>query len=121
MRAYLLFPLLLLACTQGDGGSALQPDRFEERLATPTAQLIDVRTPAEFASGHVQGATNIDLQGAGFAAAIGQLDRGGRYVVYCRSGNRSAQAAAQLRAAGLDVVDGGGLTAMAQAGWPTAS
>lgn len=83
--------------------------------------VIDVRTPAEFASGHVQGATNIDLQGAGFAAAIGQLDRGGRYVVYCRSGNRSAQAAAQLRAAGLDVVDGGGLTAMAQAGWPTAS
>lgn len=83
--------------------------------------VIDVRTPAEFAGGHVQDATNIDLQGVDFATAIGQLDRGGRYVVYCRSGNRSAQAATQMRAAGLDVVDGGGLGTMTQAGWPTAS
>lgn len=79
--------------------------------------VIDVRTPAEFAAGHVDGARNVDLQDADFAATIAALDRAGDYVVYCRSGNRSAQAAAQMRQANLDVYDGGGLQDMRQAGW----
>ena len=43
------------------------------------------------------------------------------YVVYCRTGNRSAQAASEMRAVGLDVYDGGGLDDMVTAGWPVAS
>ncbi len=83
--------------------------------------VIDVRTPDEFAAGHVEGATNIDLRGTDFAAEIAALDRGGRYVVYCHSGNRSAQATAQMRQLGLDVYDGGAFDAMRQAGWPATS
>jgi rhodanese-related sulfurtransferase len=82
--------------------------------------VIDVRTPEEFARGHVEGATNIDIQGAGFADAVAALDPEADYVVYCRSGNRSAVAAEEMRAAGLDVLDGGGFETMTKAGWPAA-
>jgi phage shock protein E len=79
-----------------------------------------VRTPEEHAAGHVEGTLLIDIGGTDFADRIAQLDPKGAYVVYCRSGNRSAQATAQMQAIGLDVVDGGALTDMADAGWPTA-
>ena len=118
MRAYLLFPLLLIACAQGDGGPALQPDRFEERLATPTAQLIDVRTPAEFAQGHLPGAVNLDWTGGVLSAKLGELDKTTPVLLYCASGRRSAEAAAHLRSQGfMDVADlAGGIHAWSDAG-----
>jgi rhodanese-related sulfurtransferase len=83
--------------------------------------VIDVRTPEEFADGHVDGAERIGLADPDFAAQIAGLDPADTYVVYCRTGNRSAQAAAEMRAVGLDVYDGGGLDDMVTAGWPVAS
>lgn len=87
--------------------------------ADPSAYtaIIDVRTPAEFASGHVEGAVNYDVQSPQFAAQIANLDPDGAYLVYCRSGNRSKAAAAQMEGAGLTVTDGGGLDDMKSAGW----
>jgi len=82
------------------------------------AAIIDVRTPAEFAAGHVVGAQNIDVQSAGFGQAIAALPKAGHYLVYCRSGNRSAQAATTMRNAGLTVTDGGGLADMEKLGHP---
>ena len=58
---------------------------------------------------------NIDLQDPGFAAAVADLDDDVEYVVYCRSGNRSAQAAAVMEAEELDVTDAGGIEAAAAA------
>jgi rhodanese-related sulfurtransferase len=84
------------------------------------ATVIDVRTPAEYDAGHVEGATLVDIQGTGFDAAVADLDPDATYVVYCRSGNRSAQAAEVMRAAGLTVLDGGALADMAAGGWATA-
>lgn len=72
--------------------------------------VIDVRTAAEYAGGHLETAINIDLQSEGFDSATSELDAGVDYVVYCRSGKRSAQAAATMKAAGLDVRDAGGIT-----------
>lgn len=83
--------------------------------------VIDVRTPEEFEAGHVDDAQLIDIQGPDFAAQIADLDPDGEYVVYCRSGNRSAVATNEMRAIGLDVLDGGGLDDMSAAGWPTSS
>ena len=54
--------------------------------------ILDVRTPEEFAEGHIAGAINVDIYEPTFADEIDALDRGVPYVVYCRSGNRSAQA-----------------------------
>lgn len=81
----------------------------------PETVLVDVRTPGEFAGGHLAGAVNIDRQSATFDSAIAQLDPNGEYVVYCQSGNRSAQAVAVMQAAGLDVQDAGGIAEAAQA------
>jgi len=64
--------------------------------------IIDVRTPAEFATGHLDGAVNIDVQSPDFAAQIMELDPNGDYFVYCRSGNRSGQAIAQMSQMGFD-------------------
>lgn len=81
------------------------------------AAIIDVRTPEEFAAGHVQGARNIGLADPTFAEDIAALPSTGTYLVYCRSGNRSAQAAAAMEAIGLSVVDGGALEDLRRAGF----
>jgi rhodanese-related sulfurtransferase len=70
--------------------------------------VIDVRTPAEFASGHLEGAVNIDVQSPDFEALVSQLDPTGSYYVYCRSGNRSGQAIDRMTALGFaDLTNGG--------------
>lgn len=72
------------------------------------ASVIDVRTPSEFSSGHLDGAENIDVQSSTFTSEVSQLPRDAQYVVYCRSGNRSAAAIAQMEALGFtNLVDGG--------------
>ncbi|MCW5952408.1 MAG: rhodanese-like domain-containing protein [Propionibacteriaceae bacterium] len=84
-------------------------------VMAPEAVVVDVRTPAEFAEGHLEGALNIDLQSGSFEQQIGALPTDGSYVVYCRSGNRSAQAAGIMAKLGLEqVVDAGGLQSAAQ-------
>ena len=64
---------------------------------TTIAAVIDVRTPDEFASGHLDGALNIDIQGSMFASEIGALDKSANYVIYCRSGNRAGQAVTYMQ------------------------
>jgi rhodanese-related sulfurtransferase len=51
--------------------------------------LLDVRTSGEFMAGRIPGAINIDLTRADFYAKIDRLDRNARYIVYCRTKNRS--------------------------------
>lgn len=70
--------------------------------------IIDVRTPAEFAGGHLDGAVNIDIQSPDFASRIDELARDGSYVVYCRSGNRSGMAMAQMLDMGFTEVSNAG-------------
>lgn len=63
--------------------------------------VLDVRTPAEFAEGHIEGATNVDFESASFASEVAKLDPSKPYLVYCRSGNRSGQAVAQMAGLGF--------------------
>jgi len=56
----------------------------------PDVKILDVRTPAEYAGGHISGAENIDFYAKDFEARMGALDRDARYFVYCRTGNRSS-------------------------------
>ena len=57
------------------------------------AAVIDVRTPAEWQEGVIEGATLfIDFKGANFEQQIAKLDKSKTYIVYCRSGGRSAGA-----------------------------
>lgn len=83
--------------------------------------LIDVRTPAEYASGHLRGALNADVQSPTFASAVGGMARDGKYFVYCHSGNRAAAAITTMKSLGFtDLINGGGFATLTAAGLPTA-
>jgi rhodanese-related sulfurtransferase len=98
--------------------TAATPDEFVAVIGRPDITLIDVRTPEEFAAGHIDGAINIDFQAPDFADKIGALDPAAAYAIYCHSGNRSGQAEAQMAAMGFtDMTDlTGGITAWTEAG-----
>jgi phage shock protein E len=86
----------------------------------PGAVTLDIRTAEEFVGGHLADAQLIDFYGADFAQRIGELPRDATYVLYCRSGNRSAEAASLMRSQGFQSVYevDGGILAWAQAGLP---
>ena len=73
------------------------------------AKLIDVRTPEEYMTGHAPGSVNLPLDSI-FAGTKPSDDTSTKVYVYCRSGNRSAQAAQKLRDLGFaNITDIGGL------------
>lgn len=86
-------------------------EEFEKQLfATKGEQLIDVRTPQEFAKYHIQGAKNIDYKSPNFKKEIEKLDRKKPVLVYCLAGPRSKAALEVLHEAGFTTVyelDGG--------------
>lgn len=65
------------------------------------AAVIDVRTADEFATGHLDGALNFDIQSPEFATQIDTLDKAANYVIYCRSGNRAGQAVSYMQENGF--------------------
>ena len=65
---------------------------FHDLMIQPNAVLIDVRSAGEFAGGKLRGARNIDIMSSTFVSQIKNLQKGKTYLIYCRSGNRSAQA-----------------------------
>ena len=73
------------------------------RLVQAGGRLVDVRTPGEFASGHIDGAVNIPLQE--LEQRLGELKPlDSPIVLYCRSGNRSGRASRLLKGAGYSAV-----------------
>ena len=74
--------------------TSIGPELFEDMLnQTSNPQLIDVRTPAEFADGYLEGAKLIDISQPNFETLINQLDKSRPVFVYCRLGRRSLTAA----------------------------
>ena len=74
---------------------------FSDIVSAPGVQVIDVRSPEEFAEGHIEGAVNFNVQGPDFLDQISTLDPAGTYAVYCRSGNRSQPAVATMADNGI--------------------
>ena len=77
------------------------------------AVLLDVRTPGEFAQGHIPGALHIPVQE--LSQRLGELDPSVPHILYCRSGARSSHAASMLKAAGFSEVHNLG----PMSAWPT--
>lgn len=69
-----------------------------------TGLLLDVRTDREFAMGHIRGAAQIDFYRDDFRAELAKLDPNMPVYVYCRSGNRSGQAAKMMKSMGFKTV-----------------
>lgn len=100
-------------CSSSDSSGSASPS--SSISVSSDTVIIDVRTPSEYAAGHLEGAQNIDVQSATFDQQIAGLDKNASYVVYCRSGNRSAAAVAQMEAAGFtNLQDAGGLQEAAE-------
>lgn len=117
----------LAACGADDGTSAtaatvtdVDPAGFAELATDPDATVLDVRTPQEFAAGHLPGAINIDSSAPDFADAVAELPKDGTYLVYCQTSNRSGVATDRMADLGFtDVYDmKGGIVAWADEGGP---
>lgn len=82
-----------------------------KELVRKGAQIIDVRSPAEFQSGHIKGAINIPLQS--LEKSLTKIKRDKPVITCCASGMRSASAKSILKSKGFnDVHNGGGWTAL---------
>jgi rhodanese-related sulfurtransferase len=75
-----------------------------KQLLLQDLPLLDVRTPREYASGHIAKAVNIDYNALDFEAQINALDRNQPFLIYCAVGGRSAKAAAHMQALGFKKV-----------------
>lgn len=81
----------------------LLPEAFLQGIQSSESPLIiDVRTPAEFATGHLAQAINIDYLNEHFWDQIEQLDLNRPIFVYCRTGRRSIRACTLMRNGGFN-------------------
>lgn len=88
---------LWTSCNNNLGYNSVDVETFAKVITDPSVQLIDARTPQEFAAGHIPGAINIDINGSNFDDEVHRLVKRDRPIaVYCRSGRRSKIAAERL-------------------------
>jgi rhodanese-related sulfurtransferase len=93
---------------------------FERLAKQPDTVILDVRTPGEYAAGHVKDAKLINWNDKTFGEQIAKLDKGKTYLVYCAVGGRSAKACSKLDGLGVAKVYNlaGGIKAWETAGKP---
>jgi len=122
LNSFVIVLLILSACTNGQNTNyQLNVNEFADKLKQTTdAQLVDVRTPGEFAGGHLLNAINYDWNGNEFEAQTKKLDKQKPVFVYCLSGGRSGSAASNLRNVGFKSVYemNGGMMKWRAAGLP---
>jgi rhodanese-related sulfurtransferase len=96
--------LLLIGCTPGTPPEfkGLSAEQAQAALTkNQGVKILDIRTPAEYMNGHIQGAKNVDYYSREFKEKLNKLDKSSTYLVYCRSGNRSDKAMALFRELGF--------------------
>jgi len=107
------------ACGEKATGTQAAPKTASTLATGPVAALdtfwIDVRTPSEFAEGHLPEAYNIPLQEFDTRFAAELSDKNAVVALYCRSGNRSGQALSKAQALGYTrAFNAGGFAALKQ-------
>lgn len=112
--------LVALGCAQAKAPPTVSVQQLKTELdAGRVPLLVDVRTPQEYASGHVSGAVSLPLSGLTADDPVVAKHKQGPIYVICRSGSRSARAAAQLGAAGYTAINvTGGTLGWTRAGFP---
>lgn len=101
--------------------SSMQAEEFKQALESGEYELIDVRTAEEFQAGHLANAFQIDFyQAKEFNRYLDSLDKNKKYLLYCRSGNRSGQALNIMKQKGFTNVSdlAGGYSAWTTTGFP---
>lgn len=99
----LLFTTAIFSCKkeQKTGTEQITPAAFEKEITDNPGQVIDVRTPKEFTSGHIESAKNLHIYDQDFAARLDSLDKDKTVYVYCKAGGRSAEAVETLEQKGF--------------------
>ena len=111
------------SCTNNDNIVSVSAPEFKKEIKSDYVQLVDVRTPQEYAEGHIDGALNINVQSDDFKElAQRELSKDSTVLVYCRSGRRSLDAAEMLTRLGYNVVNlKGGIIEWKEDGLPLVS
>ena len=100
----LLLSFVMLSCNGQSSkySKSIDAKAFSEKIAaTPNPQILDVRTPEEFASDHIDKAININWLGDSFVVDSKKLDKTRPLFVYCKSGARSQNAVQKLEELGF--------------------
>lgn len=98
--------VLVFGCSKTSDNEALvDADTFGKLIQDSHDEIIlDVRTPEEFAEGHIPGAVLINLYDADFQNKVNALDRSKPILVYCAAGVRSEKASEILKDSGFKKV-----------------
>ena len=81
-------------------------EKFKEHLSSGEFELIDVRTFDEHSDGHIKSSKNIDIREEDFQDKVSELDREKKYIVYCRTDNRTRNAMYLMEMLGFNEVYG---------------
>lgn len=79
----------------------LNVEQYEKQISGDEVLVIDVRTPNEYKSGHIEGAVLVDVTAGSFDQKIQEYDKNQPVYIYCRSGSRSANAMRKMKAMGF--------------------
>jgi phage shock protein E len=94
-------------------------EQFEKMRGEKDAVVLDVRTPEEFAAGHVPGAVNMPIAAADFDERVAKLDKEKKYLVHCAAGVRSERACKKMSGTVKQLFDfSGGMKEWKNAGKP---
>jgi len=123
MRILSLTLSLLFVLVMGSTSEAqenLAPQAFVQKIkATPSAQLLDVRTPKEWEAGKIASSKCMNFMDADFKHQVEKLDKNKPVFVYCAAGGRSTKASQILKEAGFKTIynlQGGGFADLAKEG-----
>jgi rhodanese-related sulfurtransferase len=101
----MIFNSIFKTSPANDQIKVLSPGEYRNAIAGKKVQLVDVRTAAEFNTGHIAGAVNIDFfQPVIFDEKFANFNKKEPVYIYCRSGNRSISAARKLLQMGFNEV-----------------
>lgn len=115
----LLLAVVVVAYVSAGDDHILAPDVYQQKLAELKPVVLDVRTPKEYAEGHIEGATNINFYDEDFAERMKAKPKDKTYFIYCRSGGRSGKTLAMMKKAGFTIYDlKGGMIAWNKANKP---
>ena len=94
---------------------------IQENKDNPNFVILDVRTPEEFSSGHLENATNLDYFSETFKDNLDKLDKDKTYLIYCKSGGRSGNTLSMMSDMNFMEVHNmlGGIDAWESEGLPT--
>lgn len=103
----LVFSIAILYVCNGCNTSkneTLGSKEFSEIIKQNGVQLIDIRTPEEFSTGYIEGATNIDFYDQAFAEKMNKLDKKRPLAMYCKSEGRTKEALKMIADAGFEKI-----------------